>query len=104
MSLYAFGHISWETFKAYRVMLKGEGFGFMRRLKAWRFFTGFAASLFKASLPVFSRSYHPREHPICNDSQNHIAVAWRAYHAAGHDTQSLDQADMQTIMEMSHAH
>ncbi len=104
MILFAFGHISWETFKAYRVMLNGEGFSLKRKLKAWRFFFGFAGSLFWASLPVFSSTYHPREHPICNESQNRIAVAWRAFHAAGKDTQRLDQSDMQTILEMSHAH
>jgi len=48
-------------------------------------------------LPVLRRSYHPRNHPICNGQQNSIAVAWRDYHAAGNDALSLNQQDMQRL-------
>ena len=50
-----------------------------------------------AALPVFSSSYHPRNHPICNDEQNAIAIAWREYHAAGNNTHALTDDDMVEI-------
>ena len=102
MVLFTFGHIAWETFKAFRVMLRGEGFSFSRRLKAWRFFTGFARDLFLAATPVFSRAYHPRNHPICTDHQNRIAVAWRAWHAAGRPVDLLTDDDMRRMQEFAH--
>ncbi len=94
MVFFAFLHIAKETFLAYREMLKGEKFGFRRRLKAWRFFASFAWDLFYASLPVYRADYHPRNHPICNDEQNEIAIKWRDYYASGEDALSLTNADM----------
>ena len=97
MVVYAFCHIARETFLAFRPMVKGERLRGWRKFQAWRFFLTFAFDLAWAALPVLSRDYHPRNHPICNDNQNAIAVAWRDYHAAGHDTHSLTQADMADI-------
>jgi len=97
MVLFAFCHISWETFKAFRVMLKGEGFAFKRRLKAWGFFISFASDLAWAALPVLSRSYHPRHHPICTTEQNQIAVAWRRFFSSGQDARQLTDKDMKLI-------
>ncbi len=87
----AFGHIAWETFKAYRTMLPVEGYNasLKSRVKAWRFFAGFAFDLAWSALPVLRKGYHPRNHPICTTEQNQIAIAWRDYHNSGGNTEFL---------------
>lgn len=97
MVVRAFCHIARQAFLAYRQILKGEGFDAKRKLKAWRFFASFAWDLFYASLPVLRAGYHPREHPICNDEQNAIAVAWRDYHQSGADVLALTDEAMNSI-------
>lgn len=89
-------HIISETFKAYHVMIKGEGWYRRprRMLAAFGFFTSFAIDLFRSSLPVFGRRYHPRVHPRCNQDQNRIAVAWRAWVLAGGDPTRLETANV----------
>lgn len=98
MVLHAFLHIAKETGLAFREIVKGEQLGWRGKLKAWRYFCSFAWDLFYASLPVYRRSYHPRHHPICNENQNPVAVAWRQYHAAGKNTVSLKNEDMANLM------
>ncbi len=100
MVLFAFGHICWETFKAYGMMVRAEGFYRkpVRALKAWRFFASFAFDLAHAALPVLSKKYHPRNHPICTDEQNEIAIAWRDSYRAGNDVHALDDQDMQSLL------
>ncbi|MFN3239130.1 MAG: metal-dependent hydrolase [Pseudomonadales bacterium] len=91
MVMYALSHIIWETFKAYKPILKKEGYNasWGQRLSAWKFFSGFAWDFFRSALPVFKRDYHPRNHPICTSSQNPIAIAWREYHKGGGNTEFL---------------
>jgi len=89
MVLNAFLHISKETFVAFREIVRHERRTVRSKLKAWSFFIGFAKDLFKASLPVYARSYHPRNHPICNDQQNPIAVGWRLHYSNGGDPVEL---------------
>jgi hypothetical protein len=72
-----------------------------RALKAWTFFVGFAFDLGRSALPVLARNYHPRQHPICNDEQSQIAVAWRKYHAAGNDTLQLDNDAIEKMLAAS---
>ena len=98
MVLYAFCHIAKETLLAFRTMVKVERASLRGRLKAWRFFCGFAKDLFVASLPVYSRSYHPRNHPICNDEQNEIAIAWRKYEAAGNNALELSNKSINAML------
>ena len=100
MVLHAFSHISWETYKAYALMIRRQGYYTKpgRAWRAWKFFAGFAFDLARAALPVLSRDYHPRQHPICNDAQNPLAVAWRKYHAAGHNTIELDNQTIQHLL------
>jgi hypothetical protein len=50
---------------------------------------------------VLARDYHPRQHPICNDEQSQIAVAWRKYHAAGNDTLQLDNDAIEKMLAAS---
>jgi len=100
MVVYAFGHISWETFKAYAHMIRVEGFyrSPLRALKAWKFFAGFAWDLAWAALPVLSRDYHPRNHPICNEAQNAVAIGWRDHYAGGGDPHSLTSGDVADML------
>jgi hypothetical protein len=100
MIVYAFGHICRETFKAYRLMVAGEPSyaGFKGKMKAWKFFASFAWDLAYAALPVFSSSYHPRNHPICNAQQNPVAVAWRKFYRQDNDVLTLDDQKMKTLL------
>jgi hypothetical protein len=99
MIVHAFLHISWQTFKAYRHMMNREGYyhSVRKAVTGWRFFFGFAWDLARSALPVFSRQYHPRTHPICNEQQNPVAVAWRDYVLAGGQAEHLDSQTSQHL-------
>ena len=86
----AFGHIAWETIKAYQAILRVERPRFRQRLKAWRFFASFAKDMVVAALPVLRSDYHPRNHPICHEAQSPVAIAWRKDAAEGRDVLSLN--------------
>ncbi len=98
MVLRAFAHISHETFVAFRLMVKQMGFVGRRKRQAWLFFARFARDLFVAALPVFRKDYHPRNHPICNEEQNAIAIAWRDYYSKGNDAGKLTSEDMNLLI------
>ncbi len=100
MVCYAYSHIAWETLKAFAHMIKTEGFYKQprRAFKAWKFFAGFAWDLAVAALPVLSRKYHPRNHPICTNSQNAIAIAWRQFYSEGNDLHSLSEKSVKEMM------
>lgn len=96
MVVRALSHIIFETFQAYRPMLRTEGYyeSFGKAVKGWKFFAGFAFDLFRSALPVFKRGYHPRNHPICTTEQNRIAIAWRDYYQSGADAEFLSDEVM----------
>jgi len=100
MVVRAFGHITWETFKAYRLMVSREGYyrSLPQAFKAWRFFLSFGFDLGWAALPVLSRHYHPRNHPICNEKQNVVAIAWRKFYQAGNDTHRLNNETIENML------
>ena len=100
MVVFAFMHISWETFKAYAHMVKVEQYyrSPKKAFKAWQFFVSFAIDLARSALPVLSRNYHPAEHPLCNELQNPLAAAWRDYYTSGNDVHSLSNEDIRRIM------
>jgi hypothetical protein len=102
MVLYAFLHICWETFKTYRLMVKDESRyrRFKDKVRAWKFFASFAWDLAYAALPVFSSSYHPRNHPICNGEQNPIALAWRKLYRQENDVLTLDNDKIKSMLEV----
>ncbi|MFM9935899.1 MAG: hypothetical protein ACKVOL_06835 [Novosphingobium sp.] len=52
------------------------------------------------ALPVFRRSYHPRRHPLVNDAQNPIQVAWRRFALKDGDVLKLDHARMAQMMNI----
>ncbi|MEM7436909.1 MAG: metal-dependent hydrolase [Myxococcota bacterium] len=100
MVLYAFGHILGQTIKAYGTMLRTDFRGnFWGALKAWKFLLTFGKDLAVAAMPVLSRKYHPREHPICNDEQSQVAVAWRKHIAQGADPLLLTEGDVEKMLE-----
>lgn len=100
MVLYAFAHITGETVRAFAHMVRAEGFyrSPRRAFRAWRFCASFAWDLARAALPVLRRDYHPRNHPICNESQNEVAVAWRTRLASGADPHTLSEADVREML------
>jgi predicted metal-dependent hydrolase len=101
MVLHAFAHITGETVRAFAHMVRAEGFyrSPRRALRAWRFCASFAWDLGRAALPVLRSDYHPRKHPICNDEQNPVAVAWRGRLEAGGDPHSLSESDVARMLE-----
>jgi predicted metal-dependent hydrolase len=103
MIVYAYIHIVRETAKAYSVMIKKEGFYKkpLRALKAWRFFISFGIDLAVSALPAFSKKYHPRYHPACNNNRNLVAASWQAYEAAGFNVEKLDDADVNEMLARS---
>jgi len=100
MVLFAFAHICWETFKAYAIMVKVEQYydSPKKLWKAWRFFGSFAFDFARAAIPVLSRKYHPSNHPICNEQQNPLAVAWRDYYRKGNDAHTLTDHKIETLL------
>ena len=100
MILKALTHIVAETLPAYFHMCKVEGR--MRTpasvLKSsWFAFSTLGRMAWHA-LPTFSKSYHPRRHPLATTKQNPIATAWRRYAAADGDVLRLDGAGMNRLM------
>lgn len=96
MVIYAFYHIAKETFVAYREMIRS--LNWRERLGAWKFFARFAFDLASSAIPVLRKSYHPRNHPICNDDQNQVAVAWRGYFDRGEDALRLTNQDIKRML------
>ena len=103
MVVKAFAHVAIETAKAYLPMVRREGYfkNPWKALKAIGFFINLSSQLAYSALPVLSKKYHPREHPLCSSEQNPIAVNWTKYYSLGNDVLSMDNADMQRMMELS---
>ena len=101
MVVRAFSHILAETFNAYAPMVRGEGLYKTpgKALKAWGFFCRFGFDLAWSALPVLKRGYHPRNHPICTNAQNPIALAWREHHRNGGDVLSLNDSIMSALLK-----
>lgn len=99
MVLHAFTHITAETIRAFAHMVDAEGFyaSPRRAFRAWRFCLSFAWDLGRAALPVLRADYHPRNHPICNEAQSEVAIAWRRYVRGGGDPHALTDAQ---VLEM----
>lgn len=103
MILKALLHIAWEVMKAYFHMAKHEGFlkNPLRAFKTTWFLGSTFAKMVWYCLPTFSKSYHPRNHPLATTKQNKIAVAWRRFTRKGGDPLSIDRAKMQQIVGFS---
>lgn len=100
MIIRAYCHIGLETFSGYLPMIKREGYfrNPLRTAKAIGFFIKFSYQLAKSALPTLSRTYHPRNHPMCNTLQSPIAVSWTEFYSSGQDVLSLDNAQMQKMI------
>ena len=103
MILKALTHIALETTKAYAHMARIEGWlknpwsavtkmGF-NFLMLWR--------LLWSALPVFSKNYHPRVHPMVTNRQNRIQIAWRRYVSAGGNALEIDREKMAQMLGLS---
>lgn len=100
MVVYAFAHITLETAAAFREVVRE--LPWREKLGAWQFFLSFAFDFGRAALPVMRRTYHPRNHPICNDEQNELAVAWRRYALDDNDVLRLTDQDVEDMLELRH--
>jgi len=100
MILKALTHIAVETTKAYAHMARIEGWlrtpwsaaykmGF-NFLMLWR--------LLWSALPVFSKRYHPRLHPMVTNKQNSIQIAWRSFVGKGGNVLEIDREKMAQIL------
>lgn len=100
MVVYAFAHITSETVRAFAHMVNTEGFYRepRRAFKAWWFCISFARDLARAALPVLRTDYHPRNHPICNEAQSPVAVAWRGHVEAGADPHALTEVQVARML------
>lgn len=96
----ALSHIAYETLKAYTHMAKVEGW--LRNPLKGAIKIGFCCQMLMRllinALPVFRKSYHPYHHPIANQSQNKIQIAWRKYEAAGGNVLAIDREKMAEIL------
>ncbi len=89
-----------ETGAAYRHMCKVEGHlgNPVKTARAIGFFTSMISKMMWNVRPVFSPSYHPRNHPLATTDQNPVAVSWRRFHRAGGDVLEIDREKMAKIM------
>ncbi len=103
MVLKALSHIIKEVAKAYFHMCKVEGY-FKSPLKAARAI-GFLTKLLSMMLwdvrPVFSKNYHPRNHPLATSRQSAIAIGWRRFQKSGGDVLAIDKPKMAKIMKLA---
>lgn len=102
MVVRALSHIAGQTLKTYPHMARVEGWlrnPFEAVQKLW-FCEHMLLRLLWAALPVFRRDYHPRRHPIANERQNPIQLAWRRHHDAGGDVLSIDRARLSEMMRI----
>jgi len=103
MVLSAFKHILKEVVRAYFHMCKIEGY--MKSPRKFLSATGFllhtVGIMIWSVLPVFSKNYHPRNHPLATSRQNPIATGWRRFQRSGGDVLSIDKAKMAEIMKLA---
>jgi hypothetical protein len=101
MVVVALSHIVRETARAYFHMCRVNGY-LRNPVRAWRSGRFLVSTLLRMAwlaLPVFSRDYHPRKHPLVTNRQNPIAVAWRSFEANGGDVLAIDREKMKRILQ-----
>lgn len=102
MVLEALTHIASETYKTYWHMARVEGWirGPLTAVREMAYCTSMLSRLLWRALPVFSSRYHPRRHPLVNDAQNPVQVAWRRFALNDGDVLRLDHAKMARMMNI----
>lgn len=100
MVLVAFRHIAEETVRAYVHMCRVEGWlrGPLRAVRSLGFLLRILGILVRNAAPAMRRGYDPRKHPIVNDRQSPIQIAWRRYEKAGGDVLAIDREKMAAIL------
>jgi uncharacterized protein len=105
MILLAALHIAQETIKTYAHMAKVEGWlrNPFKAVAKMAFCIAMLWRLLKSALPVFSKNYHPRNHPMVTTHQNAMQIAWRRFESNGGNVLEIDHAKMAQIMGLDPA-
>jgi len=103
MVLSAFFHIVKETWSAYWHMCRVEGFmkSPWQTLRSGLFLANLISQMMWNCRQVFSKKYHPSQHPFATTQQNPIALAWRKYHRGGGNVLAIDREKMAEILNVS---
>lgn len=103
MVVVALTHIATEVTKAYLHMAKVEGYfkSPLKGLQAVGFLTKVLSTMLWDVRPVFSKHYHPRNHPLATSRQNGIAIGWRRFQKSGGNVLAIDKAKMSKIMKLA---
>jgi len=104
MVITALSHIVKEVTKAYIHMCKVEGYfkSPLKAIKAMGFLTKLLAIMLWDVRPVFSKNYHPRNHPLATSRQNAVAIGWRRFQKSGGDVLAIDKPKMAKIMKLAY--
>ena len=102
MVLFAGLHIARETVKAYAHMARIEGWlkNPLKAIGAIGFCFKTLGQMAWQTLPVFSKNYNPRNHPLANSKQDPVAIAWRRHDATGGNVLDIDRDAMAEIMRL----
>ena len=97
-------HIAMETNKCYMHMMTKEGWwkNPFKGLSKFAYCQVMLLRFVTNALPVFKKGYHPRNHPMANDSQNKIQYGWRRFEHEGGDVLALDHDKMAKIMALDY--
>jgi predicted metal-dependent hydrolase len=102
MVLMAGLHIARETVKAYVHMARIEGWlkNPLKAIGAIGFCFKTLGQMAWQTLPVFSKNYNPRNHPLASSKQDPVAIAWRRHDAKGGNVLDIDRDAMAQIMKL----
>lgn len=102
MVLMAGLHIARETVKAYVHMARIEGWlkNPLKAIGAMGFCFKTLGQMAWQTLPVFSKNYNPRNHPLASSKQDPVAIAWRRHDAKGGNVLDIDRDAMAQIMQL----
>ena len=102
MVLIAGLHIARETVKAYAHMARIEGWlkNPLKAIGAMGFCFKTLGQMAWQTLPVFSKNYNPRNHPLATSKQDPVAIAWRRHDAKGGNVLDIDRDAMAQIMQL----
>ena len=102
MVLAAGWHIAWETIKAYTHMARHEGWlrNPIKAVKSFGFLFATLGEMAWQTLPVFRKTYNPRNHPLATSKQDPVAIAWRRHAKNGGNVLDIDREAMAKILQI----
>ena len=102
MVLAAGWHIAWETIKAYTHMARHEGWlrNPIKAVKSFGFLFATLGEMAWQTLPVFRKTYNPRNHPLATSKQDPVAIAWRRHAKKGGNVLDIDREAMAKILQI----